>query len=275
MDLPLPIGYAFVKWPNAPKITGAMAHFRSDRPYARGMVEFGRRVASAPVVGFDLDMTLIDSRPGIAATYRALSAHTGVHVDADAAATRLGPPLHVELARWFAPDAIAAAGDRFRAIYPEVAIALSPLLPGALESFEAVRSHAGRVIVITGKYGPNAHLHLDHLGLIADAVVGWAWGPSKSAAMRAHGVDMYVGDHPDDMVAARSTVLNDRPVTAVGVTSDGFNARDLIAAGADVVLRDLTEFPDWLAAARTAHAAHTAHTAREAAGECETIISGT
>ena len=34
-------------------------------------------------VGFDLDMTLIDSRPGIAATYRALTAKTGVHVDAD------------------------------------------------------------------------------------------------------------------------------------------------------------------------------------------------
>ena len=67
--------------------------------------------------------------------------------------------------------------------------------------------------------------------------------------MLDHGVDVYVGDHPADMAAARSTVVNDRPVTAVGVTSDGFNARDLIAAGADVVLRDLTEFPDWLAAA--------------------------
>ena len=40
---------------------------------------------SAFVVGFDLDMTLIDSRPGIAATYRALSEETGVPVDIDAA----------------------------------------------------------------------------------------------------------------------------------------------------------------------------------------------
>jgi hypothetical protein len=51
------------------------------------------------------------------------------------------------------------------------------------------------------------------------------------------------------------------------------------------VLRDLTEFPDWLAAATlldgrlasvadSARAARTAHSAREAAGECETIISG-
>ena len=36
------------------------------------------------VVGFDLDLTLIDSRFGIAATYRALAAATGVYIDADA-----------------------------------------------------------------------------------------------------------------------------------------------------------------------------------------------
>jgi phosphoglycolate phosphatase len=33
------------------------------------------------IVGFDLDMTLIDSRAGIAAAYRALTARTGVHVE--------------------------------------------------------------------------------------------------------------------------------------------------------------------------------------------------
>ena len=54
------------------------------------------------VVGFDLDMTLIDTRPGIAAVWDALSAETGV---ADRLArprsARLGPPLDEELALWF------------------------------------------------------------------------------------------------------------------------------------------------------------------------------
>ena len=48
-------------------------------------------------VGFDLDMTLIDSRPGIRAAYQALTAETGVLVDADLAVSRLGPPLRAEL----------------------------------------------------------------------------------------------------------------------------------------------------------------------------------
>ena len=43
------------------------------------------------VVGFDLDMTLIDTRPGIAAVWDALSAETGVHVDSADAVSRLGP----------------------------------------------------------------------------------------------------------------------------------------------------------------------------------------
>ena len=52
-------------------------------------------------VGFDLDMTLIDSRPGIRAAYRALTERTGVYVDADLAVTRLGYAGAIALAALF------------------------------------------------------------------------------------------------------------------------------------------------------------------------------
>lgn len=55
-------------------------------------------------VGFDLDMTLIDSRPGIRACYVALAERTGTYIDADLAITRLGPPLADELVNWFRPS---------------------------------------------------------------------------------------------------------------------------------------------------------------------------
>jgi phosphoglycolate phosphatase len=65
------------------------------------------------VVGFDLDMTLVDSRPGIRASFEALSAETGVDIDVDMILSRLGPKLESELARWFPPDLVAVyvAGD--------------------------------------------------------------------------------------------------------------------------------------------------------------------
>ena len=62
----------------------------------------------ALTVGFDLDMTLIDSRPGIRACYQALSERTGTYIDADLAVTRLGPPLAEELINWFPAEEIAA-----------------------------------------------------------------------------------------------------------------------------------------------------------------------
>ena len=56
---------------------------------------------AALVVGFDLDMTLVDSRPGIRAVYDALAAESGIAIDSAAAVSRLGPPLEDELALWF------------------------------------------------------------------------------------------------------------------------------------------------------------------------------
>jgi phosphoglycolate phosphatase len=51
------------------------------------------------VVGFDLDMTLIDSRPGIRAVWAEVVARTGAPIDPDVAVTRLGPPVERELAQ--------------------------------------------------------------------------------------------------------------------------------------------------------------------------------
>ncbi|MGW4248102.1 hypothetical protein ACWELQ_37085, partial [Nocardia sp. NPDC004722] len=57
--------------------------------------------AGGLVVGFDLDMTLIDSRPGIAAVWDAVAAKTGVAIDSELVVSRLGPPLAHEAAQWF------------------------------------------------------------------------------------------------------------------------------------------------------------------------------
>jgi phosphoglycolate phosphatase len=194
-----------------------------------------------PVIGFDLDLTLIDSRPGIAATLRELSARTGVFIDAEAAVTRLGPPLDDELTRWYPAAEVPAAAEIFRELYPALAVHASPALPGVPEAFAAVEQRNGAIVVITGKYEPNARLHLDHLGLRVDAVVGWAWGDGKTEALRVHGAQVYVGDHPGDMSAARRA-----GVLAVGVLTGHHDAASLTAAGADTVLTDLRDFPDWL-----------------------------
>ncbi|MER7758793.1 HAD family hydrolase [Streptomyces sp. NPDC097619] len=218
--------------------TAAQATARTTGPAAGGTG------AALPLtVGFDLDMTLIDSRPGIRAAYLELSAQTGTYIDADAAVTRLGPPLDEELAHWFPEERIPEMADRYRALYPTHAIDPTPAMPGAREAIEAVRALGGSAIVVTAKHEPNARLHLDHLGLRPDVLVGWLWAEAKADALRAHGASVYVGDHVGDVRGARKA-----GALSVGVPTGPCSEEELRAAGADVVLPDLRALPEWLRA---------------------------
>jgi phosphoglycolate phosphatase len=195
------------------------------------------------VVGFDLDMTLVDSRPGIAATLDAVAGETGTPIDVELVVGRLGPRLEDEMAHWFPSELVATVANRFRELYADVGVPGTFLLPGASESVAAVRSVGGRVIVVTAKYESNAVRCLDHVGLDVDVVCGWRYGPDKGAALAEHGAAMYVADTPADVVGARGV-----GVLAVGVATGPSSAADLRDAGADVVFGSLSEFPAWFRA---------------------------
>ncbi|MFD7505763.1 HAD family hydrolase [Streptomyces sp. NPDC059850] len=207
-----------------------------------GMAVSSTPAPTALTVGFDLDMTLIDSRPGIKAAYEELSARTGTYIDADLTITRLGPPLEQELAHWFPDERIEEMGELYRSLYPDFAIAPTLAMRGAREAIAAVQEAGGRAIVVTAKHEPNAKLHLTHLGIEADAVVGWLWAEAKAEALREYGASVYVGDHTGDVRGARTA-----EALSVAVATGPCAAAELRAAGADVVLDDLTAFPAWLA----------------------------
>lgn len=194
-----------------------------------------------PVVGFDLDMTLIDTVPGFGPTLAALGAELGIDFDLEAVTSRLGPPLDHTLGEHLPAGEVPAAIDRFRALYPGLAIAAVPLLPGATEAIAGVRRHRGRVVVVTGKFAPNAQLHVDHLGLDLDLLEGEVWGVGKADVLIREGVTVYVGDHVHDVEGALAA-----GATSVSVLTGGCTREELEAAGTHAVLADLTEFPAWL-----------------------------
>lgn len=190
------------------------------------------------LVGFDLDMTLIDSRPGIRAAYAELCARTGATIDLDVVTSRLGPPLETELAHWLPADEVPAAADLYRAIYPDVAIPRIEVLPGAHEVLAALRSTGVRSLLLTAKNERNARHHVDHLGLAVDDVVGDAWRGGKADVLLERGADVYVGDHVHDMEAGRIA-----DVLSIGVTTGPCSADELRAAGADHVVDSLLDVP--------------------------------
>ncbi|MFD0364947.1 HAD family hydrolase [Nocardia sp. GCM10030253] len=192
-------------------------------------------------VGFDLDMTLIDSRPGVARAIDTIATEFGLALRGIELADRLGPPLHMLLADAGVPaDLIPALIARYRELYPTV-VPHIPAMPGADAALAAVAERGGRVLIVTGKHEPLARLHLVELGWRVDHLAGDLWSAGKAGVLRDQRAEVFVGDHAGDMRGARAA-----GVTAVGVTTGPCDADELRAAGADVVLDNLTEFPDWL-----------------------------
>jgi phosphoglycolate phosphatase len=138
-------------------------------------------------------------------------------------------------------------------------------LPGAAAAIAAVAATGARQSVLTGNIRPLAELKLAAAGLgeHLDLDIG-AYGDlhevraelvpmARQAAQATYGADfggaatVLVGDTPLDVEAALATGAR-----AVAVATGSFGAADLLAAGAHVVLPDLTDTPRVLAAV-TAH----------------------
>ncbi|MGW4780719.1 HAD family hydrolase [Streptomyces filamentosus] len=209
----------------------------------------GNAPADPLTVGFDLDLTLLDTRPGIKAAFTVFSETYGVEVDADLVVSRLGPPLEQEMAHWVPAEQVTEMTARYRALYPEHAIEPTVPMPGARDALDAVREAGGRTIVVTAKNAPDARRHFAHLGIEPDAVVGRLFAEAKAEALRAHGASVYVGDHVGDVRGAKAA-----GALSVAVATGPCAPDELREAGADVVLEDLTDFRAWWEAyvARTA-----------------------
>jgi phosphoglycolate phosphatase len=199
-----------------------------------------------PIVGFDLDLTLLDTRPGIVRSMQALSADTGVPIDADVVIGRLGAKLEVELAEWFPAGEVRAAANLYRKHYHEFCVdGGTLLLPGARASVDAVRALDGTVLIVTAKSEPLSYRCLDEVGIKPDLIAGHVHGDEKRDALLAHNADVYVGDIIADVRAGLGA-----GVATVGVTT-GMNSRaELEAAGATVVFDTLEQFPAWLSMRR-------------------------
>ncbi|WP_432483164.1 HAD family hydrolase [Kineococcus esterisolvens] len=240
---------------SSPAATGSRAPAHRPSPAAP---------AGVPVVGFDLDMTLVDSSEGIAATLRAVLAEDGVHVTPEDTWPYAGMPLELivaGLAPGTSPERVAELADRYRELYPSLGVPGVRAYPGAADALAAPAAHGGRSVVVSAKHTPNVHRVLAAAGLEravrSEDVAGDLFAEAKGVRLAEVGATAYVGDHPGDVRAARVA-----GAVAVGVTTGAHDAAALRGAGADVVLAGLRDFPAWLAP----HAAELAAGARRGGG---------
>jgi phosphoglycolate phosphatase len=203
----------------------------------------------------DLDGTLIDSRPGIAASCEAALLALGHIPDPAFDITPfIGPPLPQVIARVLArygDDRVDAGITAYRAHYGEIGLHMATVYPGIAEAVRRLSTDA-RCFVATSKrtvfasrmvgalpfadqmcgvYGtePGGNLD-DKTQLIATVLHRENLEPNDT---------IMVGDRSHDMIGARANGLR-----AVGVLWGYGSREELHAAGADVLLeapRDLCD----------------------------------
>jgi len=188
------------------------------------------------VVGFDLDMTLVDSREGIVRCMQHTLGGRGVTVTAEQLWTLVGAPLESNLAVFLPDDQVQEAADDYRAAYLKIAIEPTTALPGAHEVVQAIHERGGRVLVVSAKNAHAVQVVLDHVGLAPDVVVGDRFAEQKAVTLQEQSATIYVGDHAGDMRAARTA-----DILGVGVLTGPHDADTLRAAGADEVLDGLPQ----------------------------------
>jgi phosphoglycolate phosphatase len=200
---------------------------------------------TALVVGFDLDMTLVDSADGIvAAVAHVVNAH-GRTVDDEAVRATLGLPLDLVFPRFIDDVPYPVLLAEYRTFYAEHGIPTTRPLPGAADALECVRAAGGRILIVTAKHATQARAVLDVAGLMADDVAGESFAEQKGEVLLTYGASIYVGDHVGDIAGAKRA-----NAAAVGVATGPTSSAELAAAGADVVFEDLSPFPDWFASWR-------------------------
>lgn len=206
---------------------------------------------AGPVVGFDLDQTLVDSGPRISSCLRAALAEVGVAMDDAVAEASRGLPLEGTLAALLpveraTPEVLADVAARYRVQDrlpdDEGGHPLVTALPHARAALEVVVAAAGRAVVVSAKRQEAVARVLAWAGLddLVAAVAGDRFGVAKADALLAEGAAVYVGDHPADLEAARAA-----EATGVLVATGAHAAAELDVLGADAVLADLSGFPGW------------------------------
>lgn len=193
------------------------------------------------VVGFDLDMTLVDSAEGISDALVAVCAAHNVTITMEDAGATIGLPLSMVFPMWLPELPYEQLLDEYRAHYGVHGIPKSTRLPGAREAVDAIHALCGKVVVVSAKKADFVQRVLDVVDIQVESIHGYLFAEHKGAALLEEGAQMYVGDHPGDIAAARAANAMSI-VVPTGPTTEA----ELREGEPDVVLQSLEDFPAWL-----------------------------
>jgi phosphoglycolate phosphatase len=168
---------------------------------------------------FDLDGTLIDSAPGILASFGAALTRTGIRPAVPLDASLIGPPLPVTAATLLGrddPTALAALIAAFRTDYDEAGYRATTVYAGVPELLDGLAAAGIALRIVTNKRIAPTRRILEHLG----------WTP-RFAGVHALDATLPPAPHKPAMVTA---VLHAAGLPATTTWMVGDSAEDRRAA---------------------------------------------
>lgn len=199
---------------------------------------------SAPAMLLDLDGTLIDSRPGIAASLDAALRALGHTPDPSFDITpMIGPPLPSVIGRILAlynDNRVEAGVAAYRAHYGEIGLHQFTLYPGIADTLQALSSRA-RCFVVTSKRTVFAARIIETIGFAP--MLGGVYGTEPDGSLDDKADLIAAVLHRENLDPRNTTMVGDRLHDIHGAHANGLRAigvlwgygsrSELEAAGAD------------------------------------------
>jgi phosphoglycolate phosphatase len=114
---------------------------------------------------FDLDGTLVDSQPGILATFSYTFAQFGVQLPVEQLRRFLGPPLRASFAEVLPPQQVEQAVELYRAQYAKGGMFQGAVYDGVPAMLQELKENGFTLCVATSKPQTVAQQVLEHFGL--------------------------------------------------------------------------------------------------------------
>ena len=188
-------------------------------------------------IGFDFDMTLVNSDLGLLATLAEMFPKRVEMSNTQILSLISGLPIREILLKFSDLESLDKNLETFFALYPTFGPPNSVLMPGALQALEAVKSAGLRSVIISAKSSENLDLMMKHFGMKNYPRYGDCFGIKKSEAILDCGAILYIGDQESDVDAAHESRI--QAIRLIGSKSD-------IHSRADWTLPSLEFFPAWL-----------------------------
>jgi len=156
-------------------------------------------------IGFDLDMTLVDSSDAILKSAQATLFEFGSinKISETEIRSTVGLPMKDSLTKWLGSEVSSTAFQYYKDYYIREGQNFSFAMPGAVSLLEKLVEKNIEYCIISAKDTLVAETQLAFLNFPESKIFGNRFRAQKTSAMKEFGCHVYVGDHIEDYEASR------------------------------------------------------------------------